>query len=94
MICYVNNGCNLDRSFYSNIIDVYDDALLIADQGSELPACRRAIFLYNHTINHKDKILLKVNKYSLEEMKIQLKQKKMNSPMYQKKTGNYKIIFE
>jgi hypothetical protein len=94
LICFVNNGSDMERSFYKTLSDVYHDALLIAEQGLELPSCRRAIFLYNNTLNFKDKIHLKVNKYSMEEMKIQLKQKKMCEPIFKSKKGKYNIIFE
>jgi hypothetical protein len=94
LICFVNNGCDIDRSFYKNLSDVYNDALLIAEQGLQLPSCRRAIFLYNNTLNYKDKINLKVNKYSMEEMKLQLKQKKMCEPIFKIKKGKYNLLFE
>jgi hypothetical protein len=93
LICFVNNGCDMERSFYKNISDVYHDALLIAEQGLELSSCRRAIFLYNNTLNYKDKIHLKVNKYSMEEMKILLKQKKMCEPIYKHKKGLFNLDF-
>tara|TARA_R110001599_G_scaffold129397_2_gene303759 strand:- start:601 stop:1176 length:576 start_codon:yes stop_codon:yes gene_type:complete len=94
LICYINNGKDLNRSFYKNPCDIRDDAILLAEHGKTLPQCRRAIFLYNNSVSIKDKICVDNNKYSMEEMKIQLKQKKMQQPIYQKKVGKYNITFD
>jgi len=93
LICYVNNGKDINRSFYKNSNDIRDDAILLAEHGKTIPQCRRAVFLYNNSVSVNEKICIDNNKYSMDEMKIQLKHKKMMKPIFQKKVGNYNIDF-
>jgi len=93
LIAYINNGCDIERSFYKSGNEIIADAQLLADQGYEIPSCRRAVFKYNTTIPPIRQIVLPTKKYSMEEMKIQLKTHRMKQPIFSKKVGTYSIVF-
>lgn len=93
LLAYVNNGQDIDRSFYKDSNEPKKDALILAQQGGDIPSCRRAVYKYNAILPPKNKIVLHLNKYTMEEMKTQLKTKKMKQPIFKKKTGNFNIIF-
>tara|TARA_R110001592_G_scaffold86176_1_gene254402 strand:- start:3252 stop:3815 length:564 start_codon:yes stop_codon:yes gene_type:complete len=93
LICYVNNGCDIERSFYKSSTEIHDDAILLAQQGHEVPSCRRAVFKYNTTIPPHKQINLPTKKYTFEEMKIKLKQNSMKEPIFKKREGKFTITF-
>ena len=93
LICYVNNGQDMSRSFYKSSTEIHDDAILLAQQGHEIPSCRRAVFKYNTTIPPHKQINLPTKKYTIEEMKIKLKQTNMKEPIFKKREGKFTITF-
>tara|TARA_R110000803_G_scaffold34301_4_gene74969 strand:- start:2105 stop:2674 length:570 start_codon:yes stop_codon:yes gene_type:complete len=93
VLCYVNNGQSLERSFYKNRSEITSDALLLAEQGTEIPSCRRAVYKFNSILPPKDQIEIKAKKYTLEEMTFKLKEKRAKEPIFKKRVGNYKLDF-
>ena len=93
ILAYVNNGQDIARSFYSCGNDVTADGVLLAQQGGDIPSCRRAVYKLNSILPPKDKIELKLNSYTLEEMKYKLKEKRHKNPIFSTKTGKFLITF-
>jgi hypothetical protein len=93
VLCYVNNGQCLTRSFYKLRSEVISDGLLLANQGAEIPSCRRAVYKLNTTLPPKDHIELQLNKYSMEEMTFKLKEKRAKEPIFKKKKGKFNLDF-
>jgi hypothetical protein len=93
VMAYVNNGQDLNRSFYKNFSDVMADGAILAKQGTNIPTCRRAVYLLNNTLPPKDKLSLAINKYTLEELKYKLSLKKNKQPIFKSKQGKFLITF-
>lgn len=93
VMAYVNNGQDLERSFYKNFSDVMADGVILAKQGTDIPTCRRAVYLLNNILPPKDKILLEINKYTLEELKYKLSLKKNKQPIFKSTQGKFLITF-
>lgn len=93
VMAYVNNGQDLNRSFYKNYSDVIADAVLLSKQGCEIPSCRRAVYKLNSILPPKDKIELQINKYTLEELQHKLKEKKAKQPIFKVGKGHFTITF-
>ena len=93
VLAYINNGCDITRSFYKNTDEIRDDVILMAKQGHKLNTCRRAVYKYNGTQPPSKQISLANKTYSMEEMKYKLREKKMCQPQFSKKVGKFTIIF-
>lgn len=93
VMAFVNNGKDLNRSFYKNFSDVMADGNILAKQGTDIPTCRRAVYLLNNTLPPKEKISLDINKYTLEELKYKLSLKKNKQPIFKSKKGKFLITF-
>ena len=93
VLCFVNNGQSLDRSFYKNRSEVISDGLLLSQQGAEIPSCRRAVYKLNSILPPKDHIELILQKYTMEEMTFKLKEKRAKQPIFSKAEGSYKLDF-
>jgi len=94
VMAFVNNGQDLTRSFYRDKTDIMADAKLLAQQGGDMPSCRRAVYLFNTTLPPAQHIKLQLNAYTLEELKFKLKEKKNKQPIFKKREGKFTIDFD
>ena len=94
VMAFVNNGQDLTRSFYRDKTDIMADAKLLAQQGGDMPSCRRAVYLFNTTLPPAQHIKLQLNAYTLEELKFKLKEKKNKQPIFKKREGKFTIAFD
>lgn len=94
VLCYVNNGQSLNRSFYTALNEVMNDGLLLAQKGGEIPSCRRAVYKLNSILPPSQKIELTLNKYTMEELSYKLKEKKNKQPQFGRTVGTFLISFK
>ena len=91
IISYVNNGCNLERTFYNNENELLCDAYEVS-RFCDIPSCRRATNMINEKLESKNP--LNISDDVLKELNERKKLKIYSIPVLKCNTGSFLVLFD